>query len=406
VRLYAAERLQAASEAPVVQAQYVAWCLDFAERGAAGLLGPDQLVWMRLLTLDHDNLRAALDVCAVDPIASETELRLVAAMARFWFWHQSLEARRRLAVTLERAAATPSSARAAALTWQAVLELNHGNAGFGRDLALRAVAETRTAGDTRTAARALRALAWSMDEDDTAERVALLENALAVARADGGAGHVSTHLAWLAFAVADTGDRERARSLAEEADELARESGDRTRRVMPSILLGWLAVADNRLDDATRYFQTAVGLGPELGGFYGILGVFGLGQLSLRRNNLEQARQQYRQALIDMWEMAPGVHLVEGLVYAASVEAYAGLHDRAQRLMGAREAWHDARGGAGRTWRSNMWSVLTRSLVPLPPMPSDPALVRARLEGRAMTLDEAVAYALEPVEAVERDIRV
>jgi non-specific serine/threonine protein kinase len=41
VRLYAAERLQAASEAPVVQAHYVAWCLDFAERGAVELLGPD-----------------------------------------------------------------------------------------------------------------------------------------------------------------------------------------------------------------------------------------------------------------------------------------------------------------------------------------------------------------------------
>jgi hypothetical protein len=120
-----------------------------------------------------------------------------------------------------------------------------------------------------------------------------------------------------------------------------------------------------------------------------ILGVFGLGQISLRRNALEQARQQYRQALIDLRKMAPGVHLVDGLVYAASVEAYAGLHDRAQRLMGASEAWHDARGGAGRTWRSNMWTVLTRSLVP--PASAQRSGIQARVDGRAMSLDAAVA---------------
>jgi hypothetical protein len=287
-----------------------------------------------------------------------------------------------------------------------VFELHLGNPFLGRDLALRAVAEARTAGDTRIASRALRTLAWALGDDDAAERVPLLEEALALARADGGAGHVSIHLAFLAWAVADTANRERARTLAEEADKLARESGDRTRRVMPNIGLGWLAVADNRLDDATRYFQTAVDVGTEFGGWQGVLGLFGLGQMSLRRNDLDQAQQQYHQALIDLRDMAPGIHLVEALPYAASLEYHLGRHERAHRLMGAREAWHDARGGEGRTWRATLWSVLTRSLVPLPPMPSDPALVQARIEGRAMTLDEAVAYALEPVEAVERDIRV
>jgi hypothetical protein len=37
--------------------------------------------------------------------------------------------------------------------------------------------------------------------------------------------------------------------------------------------------------------------------------------------------------------------------------------------------------------------------VQLPPVPSDPALIQARVDGRAMSLDAAVAYALEPVEA-------
>ena len=192
-----------------------------------------------------------------------------------------------------------------------------------------------TAGDTRSACRALRALAWSLDDDDPAERVALLEEALALARADGGAAHVSNHLAWLADAVADTGDHERVRALAEEAEELAREAGDSWKRLIPTIGLGWLAVADKRLDDATRYFQMAVDLGTEFG-YYAVLGVFGLGQMSVRRNDLDQARQQYRQALIDLREMAPGsFYLAEGLLYAASLEFDVGRYERAQRLMGA-----------------------------------------------------------------------
>jgi hypothetical protein len=60
---------------------------------------------------------------------------------------------------------------------------------------------------------------------------------------------------------------ERAQALAEEAEKLAGEAGDSLRRVIPSIGLGWLAVADNRLDDATRYFETAVQVGTEFGYF-------------------------------------------------------------------------------------------------------------------------------------------
>jgi predicted ATPase/transcriptional regulator with XRE-family HTH domain len=400
VRLYAAERLHAASEAPAVQARYLAWCLDFAERAAAGLQGPDQFVWMRMLTVEHDNLRAALDASAADAIASETEVRLVGAMARFWYPHQPEEGRRRLAITLERAAETPGSARAAALTWRAVLELHAGNRHVGRELALHAVTDARAAGDTRTAARAMRTLAWALGDTDTAQRVALLEEALALARADGGAGHVSTHLAWLALAVADTGDHERVRILAEEADELAREAGDSWRRVIPSMQLGWLAAAENRLDDATRYFQAAVELGTEFGGFYGVLGVFGLGQMSLRRNDLEQARRQYRQAMTDLRETAPGsVFLAEALPYAASLEYHLGLHERAQRLMGAYECWLTTRRTDEGTRGGMMWSRLGRGVVQVPPVPSEPALVRARAEGRAMSVDAAVAYALEPGEA-------
>ena len=48
-----------------------------------------------------------------------------------------------------------------------------------------------------------------------------MDEAVELARADGGAGHVPAVLAWLAWAVQDAaGDLERARALAEESDAL------------------------------------------------------------------------------------------------------------------------------------------------------------------------------------------
>jgi non-specific serine/threonine protein kinase len=260
IRMYAAEQLQATGEAAQVRARHRDWCLELAERAGQGLEGADQFTWLRLLTTEHDNIRAAVDGCALDPSATETQLRLVAAMARFWYSRQADEGRRRLAAALERADKAPSSARAGALTWRAVFELGVGDPALGCDLAHQAVADARAAGDSRTAARALRVSALAMDDDRIADRVVLLEEALALARAAGSVGPVSAHLGWLAAAVADGGDFKRARALAEESDALGRASGDTWRRLIPIVLLGWLAFAEDDLAGAERSFQTAVDL--------------------------------------------------------------------------------------------------------------------------------------------------
>jgi non-specific serine/threonine protein kinase len=85
VRDYATERLEAAGETAELQARHRAWYLDFAERVAVGLKGPDRPEWFRLVTAEHDNIRAALDAYELDPTAAAYQLRLAAAMGRFWF---------------------------------------------------------------------------------------------------------------------------------------------------------------------------------------------------------------------------------------------------------------------------------------------------------------------------------
>jgi tetratricopeptide (TPR) repeat protein len=285
------------------------------------------------------------------------------------------------------------------LTWQAVFELFLGNPATGRDVAREALADARAVGDLRKAARALRALAMATDDNDATGRVAVLEKALALARVEGGADLVAVHLAWLAAAVAETGDLERARTLAEESCGLARTGGDPWRRVLPSTQLGWLAIAENRLNEAESYFLSALELTAGWGGGAGArYALIGLGQVSLQRGDLEQARALHRRVLRDLVESTPeSITLADALVDMASVEAAAGLQERAQRLLGANEAWYSARGGAGLAWQPMARSPLTRPLL-RSPIPQDGVLAQARAEGRAMSLDKAVAYALEPVE--------
>jgi hypothetical protein len=126
--------------------------------------------------------------------------------------------------------------------------------------------------------------------------------------------------------------------------------------------------------------------------------LLGLGLVRLRRGDTQRARSVYQRLLAEHRESSPdSVMLADTLVYLASVEADDGQHARAQRLLGANEAWHTARGAAGRRWFPNLRDPLRRGLVPVPPLPVDPALVAEREAGRMMSLDHAVAYALQSV---------
>ncbi|MEX1169187.1 MAG: tetratricopeptide repeat protein, partial [Chloroflexota bacterium] len=96
IREYAAERLEARGETEAVRDRHRAWYVALAERAAAELSGGEQRRWLDRLELEHDDIRAVLDraVAAPDPAVA---LALAFAMWRFWQKHGHLaEARRRL----------------------------------------------------------------------------------------------------------------------------------------------------------------------------------------------------------------------------------------------------------------------------------------------------------------------
>ncbi|WP_027946627.1 ATP-binding protein [Amycolatopsis taiwanensis] len=83
IREYGLERLAASGLADSVRAAHAAWFLDLAERAARHLRGAGQLRWLGVLTVERDNLLAALRFAA-DAGDAATARRLAAALGLFW----------------------------------------------------------------------------------------------------------------------------------------------------------------------------------------------------------------------------------------------------------------------------------------------------------------------------------
>jgi predicted ATPase len=83
IREFALERVAELDVAERVGGRHAAFYLDLAEKAAPGLTGPDQKSLLDRLDAENGNLRAAL-TWSIEHGAAETGLRLGAALWRFW----------------------------------------------------------------------------------------------------------------------------------------------------------------------------------------------------------------------------------------------------------------------------------------------------------------------------------
>ncbi len=124
VAAYSLERLAEADELESVRASFVRCYTALAEHADERLRGPEQRRYLERLDAETVNLRRALDV-ALGEGDTEHSLRLVNAMAWYWFLRSRLtEARRSLHAALSTGdAARGSDARVVARAWLAGFDL-------------------------------------------------------------------------------------------------------------------------------------------------------------------------------------------------------------------------------------------------------------------------------------------
>jgi predicted ATPase/class 3 adenylate cyclase len=362
IREYALEQLETSGEASASSRRHRDWFLTLAEHAAVELRGPHQAEWFDRLEVEHSNLRAALDWSEAEPDGIGPAASMVEALAWFWVLRSHVrEARTRVERLCGQDRGT-EEARARLF----------GVAGYLAD---------------RTGELAVGSH-W-------------LETGLALWRVVGDRRGLATTLTGLAQAAAAGDDRERASMLLEEAVELVGRTapGDTRDTVLaayhetPMSHLARLVELRGDLDRAERLLDEDLAFCRSFGDSHGVANALrGLGSLAFGQGDTTRAAALLNESLDLFRALADTPCIAQNLDLLAHVAALQGRHRRAAVLLGAAET---LRGGTGIALRPSVRAVhdLTASTA-RSGLGGDTFLV-AWTEGRAMTLEQAVAHALE-----------
>jgi len=358
VREFAVEQLALAGEAGATRAAQVEALL----RRLDGELGPEPwgpgLVWSALplsqLEQERENLRLALTWCAEHGDA-ERGLRL-ATRSTFLWWQAGPRAEglgwlRRF---LDQAgAAAPAWLRLRALFFAGVL--------------------ARWLGDLE-AARAHFSAGLAMSEAN-ADQLA-----------------VALFLVCLGDPILQAGDPATSQEALEQA--LARAGGRGLAAWLALGYLGMLSWWRGDLAGAAARFQQ------ELAVFEGVANRQyprrSLGYLALDAGRFEEAGARFRENLVEVWSLRLDYAVVEQLHAFGALARARGQWERAARLLGGADAALERLGGVliepiGRGERERTLAATRQRL-------GEPAYAAAYAAGRALSLEQAVAYALDEPE--------
>jgi predicted ATPase/class 3 adenylate cyclase len=395
---FAREMLQESGEAAEVSRLHAEYFLTFAEEAEPELEGPDQVAWMERLEADLDNFRAALSwLLEVGEV--ELALRIGAALSLFWRIRGHLsEGRRWLSEGLSGGDAAPAGVRARAMLVLGDLAWKQGDYPQGEEKLEASLALCREAGDRRGEAQALNSLGFIASEHNDLERAEkLLEESLALGRKASMPVVINSALNSLAALAAYRNDYARATVLLEEGLGRARAAGDVRGIAIHTTSLGATAVVTGEFERAEALLQQGREMFWKLGDWLHVsVADLNLGNLALARNDFDLAEKQGLKVILDLQERADVFGIDGALDILASVTASRGEIRRAARIWGAVEGYRDA--------RDIPWAPDEREMI-------EPRIDAARTrldeadwtmaweEGRAMTLDQAVDYALEEQEA-------
>jgi predicted ATPase/DNA-binding NarL/FixJ family response regulator len=368
VRQYGWEKLSESGEAGQVWERHAGYYLALAEEAEPELKGERQLAWLERLERDHDNLRAAM-VWLLGRGELEEAARLGWALWLFWGIRAHFaEGRRWMEQTLsaEGSTAMPASARAKALYVAGMMANYQGDHGSAEPLLEESLGLFRGLDDKLGTAYALSNAGFAANGQGRHQRaIALNEEAVSLFLEVEEKWGAAIQLCFLAVAWRDHGDHERAERLAEQGLALSREVGERQTITAALYTLATLAQAERDHERARDLFEEGLKLSAELG------------------NEADVA------------------HCLEGL---ASIAASEGRIVRAARLWGAEEALLERMETAVYTYvpdRSLHQSRVadTRSQL------DEEAFAAAWAEGRAMTSEQAIEYALDHSATPETTVR-
>jgi predicted ATPase/class 3 adenylate cyclase len=352
IREFGQERLEQDEQAEAVRRRHAQHFLELAQTEKPKLREPGFFQVVAGLAAEHENLRTAM-AWAVANDHGEMALRMIEAFWRFWHFHGDLSA--------------------------------------GRWWADHALALPSAAGRTDARAKALigrGSLAYW--QNDTAAALLDYEEALTILEAIGDPAATAEGRYNLAFVKPMRGDVEGAIELLRSSLSTFEELRDQ--RGVADALFGIAVMSRLRgdLETARASAERALPLHQALGDVFGWTGdLYVLGRVAAETGDLDTARRHYLETLGNMEIIGERTGIALILDNLANLANLGGRPLMAMRLAGAAEAIKERAGGEA-----------PPELIHLPDprewareMLSEEEIRAAWEEGRAMALEEAVAYA-------------
>jgi predicted ATPase/DNA-binding XRE family transcriptional regulator len=355
VRQYALERLETSGDADEARRRHAAFFLDLAEEAEPELRGSRQVEWLERLEGENGNLRVAMS-WALDTDDVETAARLGWALWLFWRFHgHQREGGGWMEVLLERD--VPPSLRPRAVHAAIAMAYMQGDYEAVARYSAELLKLSREVGDALCAAYAWCGLGLvAMDRGNLGEATSCFEEALALLRRAGEEGVVPVVRIWLGTVALIQGDQDRAIPMFEEGLAQARNRGDRLGTYNALYNLAQVALARDDHELATRMLEEGVTLSEQIG---------------------DQANLSY---------------FLEGLAVVAGMEGDA---EHSAQLLGAAERLLEEAGASVYNYYKPDRPLYARTTANVRSRLGEEGFEEAWAEGRTMTFEQAVEYALD-----------
>jgi ATP/maltotriose-dependent transcriptional regulator MalT len=237
-------------------------------------------------------------------------------------------------------------------------------------------------------------VAW--EREDYRRATQLFEEGLALSREMSDIWWLANSLSNLALVSHSRGDYERATELYEQSMDFSRKQSDKLSLAFCLINLGMVVSSHGDLGRARKLTEESVALQRELGTRGAVaLGLCNLGWIALLQDDLGRAAELYRESLSLSWDTGLNPTVQSALEGLACVAVAKGEAERAARLWGAAQALHETKGIPRNI---DFLAEADARISDVRSGMGEGAWEEAYRKGRAMTLDEAVSYALEKEE--------
>lgn len=359
VHHYSREKLLASGEAETTRKRHFEYFYRLVEAANPHLgfflSDVDMLDWLRSVDPETDNLRAALQWSLEEKGSAEDGLRMASQLHWFWFVRSHFaEGRAWLARLLEKSAGTLAVVQSQALLTAGYLAC------------------------------------W---QGDFASGQAPLEEAHRLYRQMEDGRGIAFSLHGLGMAAMGAGNPGKGRAFFEKSLQIARTVGDKP---LASFALHFLAIMESYQGEyvlASSHFEECMALTQEIGGNQQAVAfsLFHLARIARLQGDYSQAQTQLTESLHRFQQINDRRGIGYTLAGFAILAAVQGKLQRATRLAGAILALQS---NVGPLLESPLQIEYDRELATVKAELGEESFAKSRTEGKAMTIEQAIEYAL------------